>query len=150
MRLFLLCPVVMVTALVGCSEPKPDGLPKLHSLVLKFTQEGSPCVGAAVRLVPQDGNPWVSGGTTDASGNAVFVTHGKYAGVPVGKYKITVSKDEVESDEMLRSSFYSSVDLVYTVESTTPLEIEVVAGKNVPQTFDLGKQVRVLKPGPPI
>jgi prepilin-type N-terminal cleavage/methylation domain-containing protein/prepilin-type processing-associated H-X9-DG protein len=144
---------VLSCELSGCGEPKPDGLPKLYPISLKFTQEGEPLTEAAVVLLPQDGNKWSSGGATDAKGVATLGTHGKFAGVPVGKYKLLVQKQEVvpkgaKAPDPLGAygpvDVYDLVNPDYFILDKTPLAIEVVPGKNKFEPFELGKKVRTL------
>jgi hypothetical protein len=144
--------ILFSLGLFGCSENKPDGLPKLQPVTLRFTLDGQPCGGASVHLIPQDENPWAVGGSTDSSGTIVLKTHGKYSGVPVGKYKITVSKVEREDvgeapksmfDQQPEPVMYNLIDPVYSNPEKTSLEIEVIQGKKISESFDLGKKVRV-------
>jgi uncharacterized protein (DUF779 family) len=149
--------ILLGLGLFGCCENRPDGLPKLYPVSLQFTQDGVPCGGASAHLVPQDEMLWAIGGSTDVTGTVVFKTHGKFAGVPAGKYKITVSKIEREEVGSTPKSMYESqeivlydlIDQVYSYPKMTPLEIEVVPGKKLSESFDLGKQIRVkvVKPG---
>ena len=142
--------------MVGCSEPTPDGMPPLYSVTLQFQQEGVPLDEASIRLIPQFDNPWASGGSTNAKGEVFLKTHGKYDGVPAGKYKISVNKF-VSEGELPKIGVYTPpmkhfnlVETQYTSPNETPLEIEVVKGKNKFPPFDLGKAVRLELVAPPI
>ena len=153
-----------ICCFVGCSEEKPEGLPPLQKVALQFNQEGTPCVGASVSLVPLDKSPWFVGGSTDANGSVQLKTHGKYVGVPVGKYRITISKTE-KADTAKRDTnerppdmasmmtpvvdSYHLIDPKYASRQSSPLEIEVVAGKNTFDPFNLGEpvHVRMKQPG---
>ena len=118
-------------------------MPKLYPVSLMFTQEDAPCEGAGVFLNSQDGNMWPVGGSTDKDGVVVLKTQGQYPGVAPGKYKITVSKTESEGEK--------SFDVIapdYGSSTKSPFDIEVVAGKNNFEPFELGKKVRVLRPNP--
>ena len=128
-------------AIMGCGggESKPANMPTLYPITLKFTQEGQPCAGALVILIPQDTNKWTTGGITDAAGGTVLKTHGKYLGVPAGKFKITVSKQETDAD----GTAYNLINPDYGDISKTTLNLEVVAGKNQFEPFDIGKVVRL-------
>jgi len=149
--------VAFVLVLPGCSgESKPDGFPKLYPVALTFVQEGEPLEGAAVILVPQSDSKWASGGFTDAKGIAVLKTHGKFAGVPAGAYKVRVQKQEtgevptsIDSTGLTTYGTASSYDVVhpdYFLPDKTPLAIEVVEGKNNFEPFDLGKKARTIVP----
>jgi hypothetical protein len=149
--------ILLSLGLLGCGEDKPDGLPKLQPVLLQFTQDGQSCNGATVHLVPQNENPWIVGGITDVAGNVALKTHGKFAGVPSGKYKITISKiDREEIGDTPKNMYetqeiviYNLIDPIYSDPKNTPLEIEVLPEKKLSQSFDLGKKTRVkiVKPG---
>ena len=158
-RLPLMCSVIFLIILSGCGgEPKPDGFPTLYPVSLQFMQEGKPCAEASVGLVPQDGSKWATGGSTDSNGIVTFKTHGKFPGVPEGKYKIVISKHEREESGPAPQSMYEAqktlevydlIDPDYSIPEKTSLEIEIRPGKNSFDPFDLGKEIRqrVKKPG---
>lgn len=145
--------------ILGCQgETRPAGMPELHPVTLTLTQAGTPLADATVRLVPQDAsNTWYSGGHTDERGVAVIQTDRKYAGVPAGSYKVTVSKLEMPApaaadlsplDAPPGGSTYDLVPSEYGHPDKTPLQITVATGSNQ-QEFDLGPAVRIEKKGPP-
>ena len=135
------CLVPFLVVLTGCSEPKPDGMPKLYPVSLTFLLDGAPCEGVAVFLSSQDGNPWPVGGATNKDGVVSLSTQGQYPGVAPGKYKIAVSKSESEGNKL-----FDVINPDYGSSNKTPFVIEVVAGKNSFDPFDLGKKVRVPQP----
>ncbi|MDO4587866.1 MAG: carboxypeptidase regulatory-like domain-containing protein [Planctomycetia bacterium] len=162
---------LLFLGLIGCSEKKPEGMPKLQPVVLTVTQDGNPLPEAIVTLKPLDSsNKWSSGGTTDSNGKLVVVTHQKYKGAPLGKYKVSVSKivgegtpppptpiDEksakVYQDYIDSGATYEQFQVVeaqYRLVSTTPLEIEITdatqeitieAGTAVREKIDQGRGV---------
>lgn len=149
MKLTHLLGLMVLLTICGCSEPKPDGMPPLYGVTLQFHQEGAPLDEASVRLIPQSDNPWIVGGSTNAKGEVRLKTHGKYDGVPAGKYKISVNKF-VSEGELPKVGEYTPpmkhfnlVETQYTSPIETPLEIEIVKGKNKFPPFDLGKAVRL-------
>jgi len=89
-------------------------------------------------------------------GVATFRTHGKYVGVPAGKYKVMIQKCEVvpKGVKNPEPGAYGPVDIYdlvnpnYFKPDKTPFEIEVVADKkkNQFEPIDLGKKVRILVP----
>ncbi|MDR1268816.1 MAG: hypothetical protein LBK82_04775, partial [Planctomycetaceae bacterium] len=112
------------------------------------------------------GFKWSVGGGTDENGQVVLMTNGRYAGAPEGKYKITVDKvvskvppipkeSELPEDEKQRQKIFDDINKQTTItrivdekfldEKKTPLELEIVKGKNK-QTFDLGKPVNKTLP----
>jgi len=148
--------VAFILVITGCGgEPKPDGFPKLYPVSLKFVQEGEPLEGASVVLVPQSDSKWASGGITDAKGVVTLRTHGKFAGVPAGTYKVRIQKQETgevptstDSTGLTTYGTATAYDLVnpdYFLPDKTPFAIEVVAGKNNFE-FDLGKKAHILVP----
>ena len=132
-------------------------MPALHPVTLKFTQDGQPCEGASISLIPEIPSGWISGGSTDATGTAVLRTYGKYPGVPEGKYKVVVTKVVREqigppSESMYDfagEAVYHLIDTVYSVPGTTTIEIEVQPGRNVFDPMELGAEIRerVRRPG---
>jgi len=155
----MLAPLFVV---LGCAEPLPEGLPELHPVTLEFTQAGAPLAGASVQLVPVDtSNTWVSGGGTDSSGKVSVQTHGKYDGAPAGKYKVCVTKMETEGEAggldpanpnaaASTQKVFTLVDPQYTVQNTTPLEIEITGSGDSFEPFDLGEAVRAEVAAPPM
>jgi len=133
----------------GCGEKMPDGLPKLHPTLIEVTADGEKLSGASVSLYPVAGGE-TAGASTDAKGVAKINTRGKYDGAPAGKYKVCVSwavtidgptskkpvpTDPAELEKYKTRVIYertSKPALVkeYRDQNTTPLEVEVVEGKN--------------------
>jgi len=141
--------LTVLLTMIGCSEERPDGMPPLHSVTLQFHQEGVPLGEASIRLIPQFDSNWAVGGSTNAKGESRLKTHGKYDGVPAGKYKISINKfiSEGELPQLGGNTppmkHFNLVETQYTLPNQTPLEIEVVKGKNTFQPFNLGKAVRI-------
>ena len=144
--------LVVFTLVSGCHRgpKKPEGLPPLFPLTITLTQDGAPLGSAMVLLVPESGSPrWGSGGFSDAQGKAVIKTHGDFPGAPAGKYKVTVMKQESDTNfEGQKPAMegevvgYYLVDPLYESEQTTTLLVEVGSGTKE-ATFDVGKPVRI-------
>ncbi|MBP5622482.1 MAG: hypothetical protein J6X44_10745 [Thermoguttaceae bacterium] len=153
-----------VLASIGCGKKKPAGMPDLQPTTLTVTQAGQPLADAMINFKSSDTSMnWTCGGITDAKGVATIVTHGQYKGAPVGKYKVSVMKtvgegtppppspiDEESArvyqeyvDSGATYEEYYVVSKEYTTIETTPLEVEVVSGKN-DLTVDVGEPVREL------
>jgi hypothetical protein len=154
-----------MTSIIGCQSNGeiPADLPKLIPCKITITQEGLPLEGASVTLRLVGGTQqWYPNGQTDTFGSIDFYTNGRYKGVPVGKYKIVVTKFETEpsklppapseddpqygkwleqSQQEVRANF-QLIERIFTKAETTPLEIEVTDSKEVIGTFDVGKRVR--------
>lgn len=153
--------LISILLLSGCtSEKRPDGFPKIHPLDIRILQKGQPVEGVTVSLFSKGEKiPWTTGGKTNASGDAIIMTHGKYRGIPSGTYSVVLSKTETDNfDELLKGtdetkrtpnvnvtkSFntYSLIDLKYTKEKTTPLELKI-ENKGMSQSFDIGDPVKI-------
>ncbi|MGI6402320.1 MAG: hypothetical protein ACOX0A_09495 [Thermoguttaceae bacterium] len=165
-RLLLLCSVAVMVSTIGCGGvKKPDGLPDLQPVTIKLTQGSEPLANAVLNIKPIEPsttNNFTCGGTSDAKGVTTIVTHGQYKGAPIGKYKVAVSCTvgegtppppspideesarvwkEYQESGATYEEFYV-VDPVYSTVESTPLEIEIVKGKNE-LTLDCGEKVRV-------
>lgn len=155
--LIALCALLAVASL-GCGKKKPDGMPDLEPTFITIVQDGAPLAEAMINMKAEDAsNKWTCGGRTDEKGVAAIVTHGQYKGVPVGKYKVSVNKTigegtppppspiDAESARVYQEYIDSGatyeefyvVDKKFSIVDTTPLEIEVVKGKNE-FTLDVG------------
>jgi hypothetical protein len=153
--------------IIGCGDDRPSDMPPLQPVVLTFIQDGVPLSDAIVTLYSTDPNfKWSVGGGTEETGQVVLMTNGRYTGAPEGKYKITVDKvvrngppvpkeSELPEDEEQRQKIFNDIDKQTSItriidkkfleEKSTPLEFDVVKGKNT-QTFDLGKSVNQVLP----
>jgi len=148
--------VILVLALSGCSEPRPDGMPPLHPVSLTFTQEGEPLEGATVALFSQDDPDfqWAVGGSTDRNGVAVLKTHGTYTGAPEGRYIITVRKFVREGELQTMDNpgappprDYNLVDEQFANRNNSTLVVEIKRGNRY-EPFDLGPAVKELLRAP--
>jgi len=142
--------LLLAATLTGCGKQRPDWLPELYPMTIIIIQDGKPLEGASVQLIPSDSGRFAVSGTTDIAGQAVLKTSGQYSGVPAGQYKVVVTKTEIEKIGPPPKDEYSSqpiinyhlVETQYGSRKTTPLEIEIVSGKNETKTFDIGKKIR--------
>jgi len=133
--------LVALVVFSGCrTELKPDGLPPLYPASITVTSEGAPVAGVFVNLVPEDPvERWTAAGTTGQNGVVTLRTYARYPGSPAGKFKVVLTKTEVDGANM-----YQLINNKYTEHATSELEFEVVPkGKNS-ATFDIGKLVRDL------
>jgi len=137
--------------IAGCGGAKlPDNLPKLHPAQIEVTADGEKLAGANVTLSLVGGGGEPVGGTTDAKGIAKLSTRAQYAGAPAGKYKVCVIKnliiegptsqqpaptDPKELDRYKQKvsnerKLEPVLEPVYRESKSTPLEVEIVEGKN--------------------
>ncbi|TWU16254.1 carboxypeptidase regulatory-like domain-containing protein [Allorhodopirellula heiligendammensis] len=140
----------------GCGgEDLPDGLPDLQPVIVKVIQGGAPLEGASVQLIPQDSsNTWASGGSTDATGVAKIMTHGKYEGAPAGTYKVTVDKFTTDGpavaaddpDGAPAATSYRHVDPLFSSAESTTAELTVAEGSPTEETIDVGATVKKALP----
>ncbi len=155
-RFLLLFVSFLLLTTSGCGEKYPDGMPKLYKVSLTITQEGKPLSGANVTLASEDpAFKWTVGGVTDNNGVVVLKTHGKYTGAPVGKYKLCVKKYVMEGELQSMKNpgapppkDYNLVEAEYAQPKTTPLEIEIQAGRNSFEPYDVGQAVKELLKAP--
>jgi hypothetical protein len=145
---WIFCCVCLVVA--GCSNgntTKPEGFPILYPVTLIMTQEGKPLTETTVTLIAEDQSmKWGTSGFSNAEGKIKLKTGG-FIGVPVGKFKIVVTKTVSEGvldsrDEAGDSKVYTLVEKIYTDPLTTPLTLDVTA-QTREFTLDVGKAVRI-------
>jgi hypothetical protein len=165
-KLFALLGAVALTAVVGCGGPKkPADLPDLYPVKITVIQDGKPLEGASVQLNdPSLAIRFVMGGKTDAQGVAEIKTDAQFPGAPVGKFKVTVSKEDIpelpadlaggpptdpaelaEYNKKLAEhgdSACDTVDLQFKKMGTTPAEIEVTTS-GAETTVDVGEKVNI-------
>jgi len=158
--------VVLLGILVfiaGCGPKLPGDLPKLYPTQIEVTAtDGSKVENATVLLYPVGGTE-VVGGTTNAQGIAEIRTRGEFSGAPAGKYKVCVnwsvlvegptSKRPAPTDPRELERYNrrvedertgrSALEPGYNDAARTPLEVEVVEGKN-----SLSVEVKKLDPLP--
>ncbi|MDR3199468.1 MAG: carboxypeptidase-like regulatory domain-containing protein, partial [Planctomycetaceae bacterium] len=132
--------------------------PKLYPTTITITLQGQPLADAAVLLTPLDTeNHWVHGSRTNQQGTATILTHGQYNGVPLGKYKLRVSKTVVEGDpppsdiELAENpnrpksppqKYFHEIPPEYNDPNTTPFELEIKTTANH-FMFDISKRVKI-------
>lgn len=165
-RLILFISISSIVLSLGCGggRAKPKDMPDLYPCNVTITQDGAPLVGATVVLASTISDfKWSGIGTTNEKGVAEIYTNGFYKGVPLGTFKVSVSKTEREGPELpdedtlpedpnerkkiidpikKQIAYYDIVAAEYMDGKTTPLEIEITSGKN-DQTFDVGAKVKV-------
>ena len=119
--------ILILFAYAGCSrDSRPKDLPRLFPATLTVTLDEQPLADAIVTLYPENevDARWTVGGWTDSDGKAIIVTHGKFLGSPAGKFKVCITKSEVEgSGPGLKVTHF--VDPLFADPKKTPLEIEV-------------------------
>lgn len=169
---------VMMTALFflpGCGEKLPPGMEKLYptKVVVKYS-DGTPVDNAQVTLHAENtasgGKVWSHGASTDSQGQAVLFSDGIYKGVPVGQYKVVVSKIIIEGEDAPApklSPEESAADIPtsrsakkpervavvadqYGKVESTPLTATVEAKKENVITLDVGEKARIPKPLTPL
>ncbi|MDO5553857.1 MAG: hypothetical protein Q4G68_08845, partial [Planctomycetia bacterium] len=136
---------------VGCEggSAAPEGFPDLVPYRINVMDGATPVEGVNVQLVPQEKMEWTAGGATDAAGKLAISTiqfgHAE-SGVPVGTYKVVLSKmEEAPSAKGLSMEEYREKSKGFkskqfcpkslTDASTTPLTAEVSKGGEL--TIDL-------------
>ncbi|MDR1268233.1 MAG: DUF4198 domain-containing protein [Planctomycetaceae bacterium] len=161
--------VILLFSFSGCGGKKlPSDLPRLNPVSITIIQDGKPLAEASVTLTQLNGAAkWSAISNTNANGVANnFSTNGMYKGVAAGTFKVCIRKVEREREKFdippeptepaekyaWRQKYidrapppkeYDLIEKKYSDLKTTPLEIEVIAGKNE-FSFDVGKSVRIL------
>ncbi|MDR2642793.1 MAG: carboxypeptidase-like regulatory domain-containing protein [Planctomycetaceae bacterium] len=151
----------IVTLIIGgCSAgDKPADLPKLYPCEVTVMQDNLPLAEAAVEFIPVNSAnaKYRAGSVTDKNGNVSMTTYG-FQGVPIGKYKVVISKDVLDDleyadnhstgqKEIVRFKKYQTVDPKYSSAETTPHEIEITGKEKKQQyIFDTGKTIKILIP----
>lgn len=145
----------LLSLAIGCQKSnRPDGMPPLHPLKIKITQDGGALAGATVSLISTspEGGKWPSSGLTDANGEAEIITYGQFPGAPEGNYKVVVTKTETVNDMTVDPpkvlGVFSYIEKKYTQSSSTELTLDVKADTKT-ATFDVGKAVKDKQAAPP-
>ncbi len=152
-------------SLLGCGEPRPDGMPTLYPASVTVVQDGKPLADASVTLIPTDTSlaRWPMGGVTDAQGVAKLKTYMKFDGVPADSFKVTVNKSVTTGDEkpvhpgvgatpqqlseydraMKTGSFQVTkvVAAKFRLPNTTPLSVDVSSAGPNDFSLDVGAAV---------
>jgi hypothetical protein len=163
---YCLITVIPFLFLSGCGGVNlPDGMPKPYPVTIMITQEGKALEKVSVLLVSDDValGQWTAGGESNASGNAVLQTLGKYPGVVPGQYKVILRKREVQAryqnipdpkvdrdgyEKAIRQypiqpkDTWDLIDPKYSDQNTTPESIEVLKKKNN-MTIEVGPAVKI-------
>jgi hypothetical protein len=142
-KYIILLSALLVLVFAGCSQEMPDGMPELYPCQITVTRDGQPFAMADVKLYPVEPQKkdWSTAGLTGTNGVVDLRTNANYRGIPAGKYKIIVVKEEIEDVD---NKFYyrvNTVDPKFGAIDSTPLEIEIKSGKNK-QTVEVGPEVK--------
>ncbi|MDR0609361.1 MAG: carboxypeptidase-like regulatory domain-containing protein [Planctomycetaceae bacterium] len=147
---------IFVSSIAGCGDKsRPSDLPPLYPCTVTITQDGKAIEEAMVMFEPVDSADvkYSAAAVTGADGNALMKTYG-FEGVPVGKYKVVVTKiiseaaeyklnESTGKEEAINSKRYRLIEPQFTSAKTTPHEIEITGKeKNITKTFDVGKAVK--------
>ena len=130
--------VVLLSFLMfGCGHDGPADLPRLYPCKIKIVDKSGDAVEDASVVAINSDSKWASIGQTGSDGIAVLKTNGTYPGVPVGMYKILVTKysvtvtakssDPEQGDEVAETLVF---DKSFSDESTTPLQLTMEAKSN--------------------
>jgi hypothetical protein len=116
--------------------------------------EGASVELAATEETDQNNTKYKSLAITDVEGKVAVSTYG-YKGVPIGKYKVVVTKNidddpiyktnpSTGREEIISYKTYKTVEPQFSDVKTTPHKIEITGkGKKVEITFDVGKAIKV-------
>lgn len=155
MRCILICSVsqrslirtvggLLILASFGCGGDRPS----LVTVTGKVTLDGKPLEGAnvAMKLITEDsdnkyGRP--SRGLTDAQGSFKPSSYGDEEGIPAGKYKVAVIKQEIPENYNAENPAAVPVNIrwvtprYYSDIDSSGLEVEVTSAGMVPEVLAL-------------
>jgi hypothetical protein len=153
---------IITLLIAGCSNnDKPADLPSLYPCTILITQDNLPVAEATVEFVPVDSinAKYRAASITDENGKVSMKTYG-FPGVPIGKYKVVVSKDILDDwvyadnpstgqKEAVSFKKYRTVESKYSSAESTPHEIEITGKKKKEQyIFDVGQTIKILISSP--
>ena len=148
MKFHLLLTVAASIFLCGCGG---DGRPSLVKVDGTLTLDGEPLEGALLSFIPDSANEIQRGskGFSATGGKLVIGTYAADDGLPIGKYKVTVIKEEVAGDlpegynsedptqnvKPVKKTIYTP--LQYSDPDETDLVVEVTSDGMTPSTIAL-------------
>ncbi|MDR3233337.1 MAG: carboxypeptidase-like regulatory domain-containing protein [Planctomycetaceae bacterium] len=142
MRHFITITLFIVTTFTFISGCGTNGLTGLYKVNGKVTLQGQPLAGVVVTfsLAVQDPEKRPASGVTAADGSFVLTTLKPGDGAYPGKYKVILGK--FAQADFTIDGLHPAADtmpLAYRSPATTPLEVEVVKGKNKELLLDIGE-----------
>lgn len=92
--------IIILTSMCLCLGCGGDGRPELVAIDGTLTLDGEPLDGALVAFIPDAANEIQRGskGFSASGGKLVVGTYAADDGLPIGKYKVTVIKEELKGD----------------------------------------------------
>ena len=127
-----LCGWMLVSALSGCFKGK-GSWETTYPVAGVVTLKGLPVANADIAFFPvEDSAPGTVRPKAKSGEDGKFVvsTYGQGDGVPVGSYKITVVRHEVDVSRDTIVAKPNDLPRKYSILDTTDLEAEIVAGPN--------------------
>jgi hypothetical protein len=123
--------------LIGCTGKElPSDLPRLYPCKVRIENDKQPVAKASVIFSPQQGK-WSAMGETDENGNLLLKTNGIYTGVPEGRYKVLVSKVQIDPIDATKELTENNMKVIPLIDplfgdiNKTPLEFEVKSTNNI-------------------
>ncbi|MDR2346447.1 MAG: hypothetical protein LBE18_10300 [Planctomycetaceae bacterium] len=120
-KIFCVIMFILVAVMFGCGGNN-IGIGKVTGVV---TLDGVPLQNAAINFIPTDGQGLNSMGGTNSSGKYEIFYADKKSGAVPGRYKVTLTTAQP------MENIPEQVPQKYVDFSTTDLEYEIKAGKNV-------------------
>lgn len=107
---------LMIACLLGCQSHEVSHNPGVDVVPtsVKVIFDGKPVEGARVSLSPIDAQQSASG-VTDAEGIAKLTTFDPNDGVAPGKYRVKISKDEIETIKKADPNDPTAADVIKTL-----------------------------------
>jgi hypothetical protein len=137
-RSFVGLGLLAATALTGCA-PTP-AWEITHPTTGKVTFKGKPLADVDLSFFPEDKSFPESirpRAKTAADGRFVIWTHAQGDGAPAGSYKVTLIHNAVATSKNTIVAKPNDLPVKYAMRDTTDVSVQIVAGKNELQAFEL-------------
>jgi hypothetical protein len=130
--------LLAATALTGCA-PTPDW-EITHPTTGKVIFKGKPLADVELSFFPEDKSFPESirpRAKTAADGTFVIWTHAQGDGAPAGSYKVTLIHNAVATSKNTIVAKPNDLPIKYAMRDTTDVSVQIVAGNNELQAFEL-------------
>lgn len=144
---------LILSLVAGCGPELPPTMPKLYKMKLRVHySDDMPVANAQIKLLRHEPMPldWFIIGTTDKNGMLPLEIYGRFKGIPLGDYTVTINKksespsefgdvppadsSEYESWGRKRATeereIYNYVNDVYSDPETSDLVLHIEKGKS--------------------
>lgn len=137
-RSFIGLSLLAATALTGCAPSAAWEI--THPTTGKVTFKGKPLAEVELSFFPEDKSFPESirpRAKTAADGTFVVWTHTQGDGAPAGSYKVTLIHNAVATSQNTIVAKPNDLPIKYAMPGTTDISVQVFAGNNELQAFEL-------------